>query len=523
MREPTLELTIPASVRPDAVLHVLEDKLAVVAGEPGAADRVLLDSFDGRLRAAGLTLERAVGRTGEPWTLTLTEPGTNAESVTFTPERPDRLLATELPRGSLRDRVAPVLGERAALPTARVRSRTHALAVLNSDAKTVARIALEEPVVHSADGERIVLASRLRVTGVRGYDKQFARVRGLLVDKIGLKAAERTLGDEAALALGAAIDPGKLAITLSAGMRTDSSALAVARVLADHVEANLPGTLADLDPEFLHDLRVAIRRSRSVLRELRGAFAAEDFKRARDDLRWIQAITGPTRDLDVALAEWPETIAGLRRETVSDLGPLHALMARRRAETLATMRAELGGDRYAAAWSAWRALLQRSLRDEPEAGRPEAARAIAAVAGERIRSVYDRMLKDGRAISPDSPAQALHDLRKRGKELRYLLELFGGLWPGNRAKPLIKTLKELQDTLGRFQDRQVQAEFLRSLAPTLAAGPGGTDALIALGLVIDRLADDQHAARAEFAQRFGAFADKDTRSTVATAFGRAKP
>ena len=71
------------------------------------------------------------------------------------------------------------------------------------------------------------------------------------------------------------------------------------------------------------------------------------------------------------------------------------------------------------------------------------------------------MVRDGSAIDDDSPAEDLHDLRKKGKELRYLLEFFAALFPADTVKPMVKTLKALQDTLGRFQDREVQAHVLR--------------------------------------------------------------
>ena len=61
----------------------------------------------------------------------------------------------------------------------------------------------------------------------------------------------------------------------------------------------------------------------------------------------------------------------------------------------------------------------------------------------------------GRRIGDDSPAEALHDLRKKGKELRYLLEFFASLYAADVVKPMVSTLKGLQDVLGRFQDREV--------------------------------------------------------------------
>jgi hypothetical protein len=71
---------------------------------------------------------------------------------------------------------------------------------------------------------------------------------------------------------------------------------------------------------------------------------------------------------------------------------------------------------------------------------------------------------------------------------------------------MVSTLKDLQDVLGRHQDRATQSAFLRGLADELAAEPGGPAALLALGSVIDAVEADQHAARAEFAKAFAPFA-----------------
>ena len=84
---------------------------------------------------------------------------------------------------------------------------------------------------------------------------------------------------------------------------------------------------------------------------------------------------------------------------------------------------------------------------------------------------------------------------------------------------MVRTLKALQDTLGRFQDREVQATTLRSLRDDVAALDGGPAALMAMGLLVDRLEADQAAARAEFAERFAAFAARPQRALVRETFG----
>jgi CHAD domain-containing protein len=101
-----------------------------------------------------------------------------------------------------------------------------------------------------------------------------------------------------------------------------------------------------------------------------------------------------------------------------------------------------------------------------------------------------------------------------------VLELFGAeLFPDAVVKPMIKTLKQLQDVLGRHQDRAVQAATLRGLREELSALPGGPAALMAMGLLVERIVEDQRATRAEFAERFAVFASKEQRKLVKETFG----
>jgi CHAD domain-containing protein len=375
--------------------------------------------------------------------------------------------------------------------------------VLNEDEKTVVRLEVERARVGT-----VALAPRLRILPVLGYDKDFARVRRALSE---LPETEASLFDEAVRAAGGQPEgvSSKVGLKLAPGLRADAAAGAVLARLADIAEANVPGTLDDVDAEFLHDLRVAVRRARSVLRELKGVHPPAPWAHLREELKWVQAMTGPVRDLDVQLEEW---------EDGADLQPLHDLLAARRAQELKALRRGLRGKRFAAALEAWRALatLPPATRDDPE--RPLATEAIDAVAGDRIRSVYRRMVRDGRAIGDDTPDEALHDLRKRGKELRYLLELFGGLFPAEVVKPMVAALKGLQDVLGRFQDRAVQVDQLRAFGPELAAAEGGPAALMAMGLAVDALLRDQRAARADFAARFAVFASDEQRRLVKDTF-----
>src|SRR4051812_41868430 len=163
---------------------------------------------------------------------------------------PKRLFAADLDPGPLRERLAELIEMRAALPVASVRSRRRGLRVLDAERKTVVRLTVED---------QAPLETRLLVAPVRGYDKALERVRRTLEDDIGLLEAERPLIDEAITAAGGI--PGgassKLDIVLEPGERADRAAAVVLERLLAVIQANLPGTLEDVDTEFLHDFRVA--------------------------------------------------------------------------------------------------------------------------------------------------------------------------------------------------------------------------------------------------------------------------
>ncbi len=129
--------------------------------------------------------------------------------------------------------------------------------------------------------------------------------------------------------------------------------------------------------------------------------------------------------------------------------------------------------------------------------------------------------RSGEAISDSSPAEDFHELRKKGKELRYLLELFGvQLFDEDVVGPLVDSLKDLQELLGRHQDREVQVAMVRSLTAEVAPRPGGGAACLAMGTLVARLRDDELAARRAFATSFAELAPRTAAARAsATGFG----
>jgi CHAD domain-containing protein len=482
-----------------------------LADSRAVGERRFYDTFDGRLHRAGLSLVHEAAR------MVLLDGGQGELAGADQPRPPKRVVAADLPAGRLRDLLMPLTKLRALTPTARVRSRLRRLRVLDDEGKTVVRLVLEEPgLVPAGNG---ALRARLHAVGVRGYDKELARVCGLLEEELGLVAAEVSLQDEAVGQAGGT--PGGVSskpyVTLDPAERSDRAAGRILGRLLEVIEVNLPGALADVDSEFLHDLRVAVRRTRSLQRQLRRVFPPGPLAFFRAEFRWLQGVTGPSRDLDVYVLEFDDFRATLPEQGRPDLEPLRDLLVRRRARERRRMVRALRSARTSTLLKEWAGFLA-GLEDAGETAGSDAERAIAGVASARIAKVYRRMVKSGGKIDDASPPEALHELRKTSKELRYLLEFFGRLYPARVVKPMLRTLKTLQDTLGRFQDREVQAELIRSFGDEVRELDDGAAALLAMGQLVAHLEEQQADARAEFAERFAAFASRKQRALARETF-----
>jgi CHAD domain-containing protein len=399
-------------------------------------------------------------------------------------------------RGELITFNSPSEGARAALAgafTVRVLSDLD-LDVRDGLDKLVCRIGL---VVSPGNGWWLSLRP------LRGYEADADEIHRMLLASASFITAEEW---------------GSVKVPMSPGERSDVVTARVLRRLMAIQDANCPGALADVDIEYLHDFRVAVRRTRSVLREMRGVFRPADIERVRVSFKWLQDQTSATRDLDVYLDEF-DVLSGLAPESLrADLEPLRELLRARQRHARAKMEVAVASD-HARMLHADMTEILEVLVLEDEAVRPDASRPVGDLIGHRVRKVHHRMVQMGRTIGPDTAPEQYHELRKRGKELRYLLELFAAqLFDADVVKPMVKTLKGLQDVLGLHQDREVQIELLREMSRDLVAEPGGVDALMAIGVLIERLEDDAAAARERFADSFAEFASDIQCKLVKEAF-----
>jgi CHAD domain-containing protein len=315
------------------------------------------------------------------------------------------------------------------------------------------------------------------------------------------------------------VQKAKVEVRLDRDQRADAAAAAVLRRLLTVVVENVDGAIEGHDIEYLHQLRIAVRRSRTVQRQFKRVFPALELPGFRSDFRWLQRATGEPRDLDVYVHEFGSLCKLLPEAMRDDLEPLRTVLVQRRLAVRAGLAHTLRSRRAIELLDDWDRLLE-SLVELGLDDRPRATDTIGELCARRIAKVYRTIVAMGERIDDTSAAADFHELRKKGKELRYLLELFAAsLFDDEVVKPLIESLKDLQDLLGRHQDREVQIAMVRSLTGEVATRPGGAAACLAMGTLIARLRDDELAARREFAEPFSALAAPDRRAAVEEAFG----
>jgi CHAD domain-containing protein len=270
--------------------------------------------------------------------------------------------------------------------------------------------------------------------------------------------------------------------------------------LASAIDANLDGAIHDTDPELLHELRVAIRRTRTVLVQGLGILPSDVRDRYRESFGWLGQVTGPARDLDVFILGWNDLVAPVADRDSSALDRVRSeLVLRRQAAhvELAEALCSTAAREVLDSWRSW-------LADRDVA--PINPRALGGFVAHRIAKAQKRVLADGRSITAATPPERLHDLRKDTKKLRYLLECFGGLFDAKPRKAFVRQLKALQENLGQHQDAEVHVARLRQLAHDLHAHAiADTDDLLAMGRLIERLDHRRLRERDDFGERFAAY------------------
>jgi CHAD domain-containing protein len=431
------------------------------------------DTADHRLAAASITLRyrSEPGREGA-WQLKLPHDGDRLELEYAGAARTVPAEVLELLTARLR-------GHRPA-PVARLRTRRSGVLVRDGD-RAVAEVVTD--AVDVFEGRRIV--RRFDEIEVELVDGDVAAM-GVIVRRLhraGAADSDSRPKLFQALDLPAVRPPAR-------PRRRAPAREHVAAALREQYEAIVrhdPGTRLGRDPEELHQMRVATRRMRAILRAAEPLLDPEWVRMLRAEVGWLGGALGPVRDLDV-LVEHLKADAHLLGETDERafLRLLRSLNAEHDADR-AAMLAVLRDPRYAA-------LIDRLERETAAPPLHSGGKSLRALAAHEFR----RLRKRVRGLGKDPPDAELHATRIAVKRARYAAELAERSM-GKAAGAVIRDLKVLQDVLGDHQDAAVAEERIRALVK-----PGTSAAIaIAAGRVIERQHERRRAARAAFPKAWG--------------------
>jgi CHAD domain-containing protein len=457
---------------PHAELPSLAELATSVGPHDEKLEAVYYDTLNLRLIRSGLTLRKRTGGKDAGWHLKIPAGGDTRDELQFPLGRsntpPDELVALTLgfTRGAPLVPVARIVTHRASWQL--VDDSGTALAELTDDHVRAENLGssvrddwreLEVELAEDADEALLDRAERrLRKAGLRRarYGSKLARV---------LRPEDE--GEPG----------GKAGDQLVAYLNRQADAL---------VRYDL---LARLDtPDAVHQMRVATRRLRAVLRAYRGLLDRGRVDRLRAELKWLGGRLGPARDLEVMDADLADAVVDLPDELV--IGPVAARLTRHfspaRADAQRAVVRTLRTKRYLALLDQ----LERFVTDPPLT--KGAGRKARAELPRHVRRAYRRTVR--KVSTSDGTDAALHGVRKAAKRLRYAAEVAVPA-VGKPADRTRKRARKVTKILGDHQDSVVVRPVLRELgAQAHVAGENG----FTFGLLHAR----EHARAVEAEARF---------------------
>jgi triphosphatase len=490
-----MEVELKLLVAPERLAHV--DRHPAVralrrgGGRKAALETVYYDTPEFDLAAAGIALR--LRRDGKRWIQTLKAGGGAAAGLHSREELEWDLVGAELNVALLDDTpYAEVLARRGLAARLRPVFRTGFDRVLRTLAfpdGSLAELALDRGAIHA--GERRAPISEVEIELKSGDPARlFALAREVARD-VPLRVGHASKAERGyALARGRIAPPQKARpIGLDERLVAGAALCRVALACVAQMQANEQGLLESRDPEYLHQLRVGLRRLRSCLGLVALATSKAAVAPLAAETRWLGAALGPARDWDVFMTETLPPVAAAFKGT-EGLAGFRARAARLRSGHVAAAREAIGSARYTMLLLS---LGEAFARDDlpmfgrrPAPGPGEEAIPVApgpdSPAADFAAFVLARrdkaLRKRGKAV-PDAPPEIRHEARIAAKKLRYAAEFFAGLYAERRVKRYVAALEDLQDILGALNDAAVVDRLLAEVA---AAGgrplPARVDGLV---------------------------------------------
>jgi CHAD domain-containing protein len=505
---------VRGEVSPDAITKSLQGLLPTRHHPIGRRRLTLLDTFDGRVRRAGARLTSSGLNGSETIAWERGGGGTNVvlrlgHAVSF---------VWDLPDGPLRQVVAPVVGVRRLFAQAEMEVSGSLLDILDDRGKTIARLRIESGRARRpAPGQTWQwLPSVITLTSLRGYDGVYDTLVPVIESRPGVEVCPEGFDVVALRQLGALMPdlpiPGSdLEPTILAEVGARHIHQSLLRILL----ANEPGLRDNLDSEFLHDFRVAVRRTRSLLGQIKRVFPPDRLQHFQAEFSWLGRLTGPSRDMDVLMLSLRAHAADVPAE---EMEALTAFLRHAQGREYLNLTAELDSERYRRLLTDWAAFLERSAPFHSEAG--NAGRLLSDVVAERAWLLSRRIGRCSETIDDQAPAERLHELRLDAKKLRYLIDVTPAFYDASDLERIVSALKKLQRVLGDFNDAQVQERRLLECGQSLSAAGGRPGTVLTLERLAAECARRSDRLRGQVADGLARFRAHDTRSACRRAFKR---
>lgn len=502
-----LQFEFPVNLTAEKFIAQLSDHNDTQLVSRQHALKTFYDSFDWRLYAHGITCDFTRAKTSSSLTLRNLDNNLIIASMSLD-EVP--AFARQFKSGKVRGILESILEMRALLSLCKLDHERYQLNIFNSDQKTILRLLIEayEP-----------LNNYVAVQTIRGYEKTAEHIIHRLTTKLGLTPTVHPLLLSALKRQGRKPKEytSKLNINLDPDMRADIASKYIYSYLLKIINNNEQGVINNTDSEFLHDFRVAVRRTRSGLSQIKGVLPDPINSYFTDFFSWLGQITGPTRDLDVYLLNFEHYKNSLPIAIREDLNPLYDFLLAKQQKSQRELAKKLQSEKYLSTLCEWEQYLKEEVQKNP----PEshAKLTIKKLADLRIWKNFNRVLQEGNTITEQSEAEILHNLRKTCKKLRYLMEFFQNLYPENQIRQPIKSLKELQEVLGNIQDYQVQETHLKLFSEEMLSHNIPANTFLAMGVLIQNLDASRCKARNDFAAKFTAFKQAENQHIFKALFG----
>ncbi len=371
--------------------------------------------------------------------------------------------------------------------------------------------------IYKPEQPRTPLIRQIKITPVTGYTKENDQVIALLKELGAFEASLPPL-DSLLGAIGIAAQPYtvKPEIDIPAQMPARSAVSSIITVMIKKQRLTEDGVIKDIDTEFLHHYRVAIRMVRAAIAQLKVVFPEQDVPILKQRFGDLARKTNKLRDLDVFILDKERYMNLLPQSMRNDLRPMFDDFQNSRQAEAKRISRWIASKTYHNEMGELQALFNNgySAMETLWSEKPSIDLAI-----NKIQKTYKKIYKAATEISHTTPDEAIHKIRIDCKKLRYLLYFFASQFDKKKIKVVAKHLKKLQDKLGIFNDLTVQGDFLKNYLYQLEHKPKKDIMLIAsVGGLISNLYTMQIQERDKCINELAVFSNNENRQLFKETF-----